>query len=113
MAPPPIAETNSGPNARAGFSDAPVTGPTTMMIATTTPPMTMPAKSPGERASTIPRIANISMNVPMPSAKIAEPHDVVSSLNEVWPMPRSMPVWANIAQIAERAEHGADDLRAQ
>ena len=87
MVPPPSAVTNSGPKARAGFSDAPVTGPTTMMIAITTPPMTMPAKSPGERASTIPRIASISMKVPMPSAKIAEPHVVVSSLNEVCPRP--------------------------
>ena len=31
--PLPIAETSSGPKARAGFSDAPVIGPTTMMIA--------------------------------------------------------------------------------
>ena len=69
--PSPIAETSSGPNARAGFSDAPVIGPTIMMIAITTPPITRPARSPGERVSTIPRIANISMNVPMPSAKIA------------------------------------------
>ena len=73
VVPPPIARTSSGPNARAGFSDAAVIGPMTMMIATTTPPMTMPAKSPGERASTIPRIANIRMPVPMNSAKIAEP----------------------------------------
>ena len=48
------AETSSGPKARAGFSEAPVTGPTTMMIATTTPPMTSPARSPGERASNSP-----------------------------------------------------------
>ena len=47
-----------------------------MMIATTAPPMTMPAKSPGERQSTIPKIASISMNVPMPSAKIADAHVV-------------------------------------
>ena len=45
------------------LDDAPVTGPMTMMIATTTPPITMPAKSPGERASTIPRIASISTHV--------------------------------------------------
>ena len=63
----------SGPNARAGLSEAPVIGPTTMMIAMTTPPITMPAKSPGERESTIPRIANMRMAVPMPSAKIAAP----------------------------------------
>ena len=43
----------------------------TMMIATTTPPMTMPASSLGDFESTIPRIANMSMKVPMPSAKIA------------------------------------------
>ena len=99
MVPPPIAVTSSGPKARAGFSEAPVTGPTTMMIATTTPPMTRPAKSPGERASTIPMMASISMNVPMPSAKIAEAHVVDSSLNEVCPSPRSTPVLANSAQM--------------
>ena len=70
-----------------------------MMIATTTPPMIRPAKSPGERESTMPRIAYISMNVPMPSAKIAEAQVVVSSLNEVWPMPRSMALWENSAQM--------------
>ena len=52
-----------------------VTGPTTMMIATTTPPITMPAKSPGERESTIPRMANMRMPVPMNSAKIAAPQE--------------------------------------
>ena len=75
-------------------------GPTTMMIATTTPPITRPAKSPGERESTMPRIANMSMNVPMPSAKIAEAQVTVSSLNEVWPMPRSTPARAKTAQMA-------------
>ena len=100
MTPPPIAETSSGPNARAGFSEAPVIGPMTMMIATTAPPMTMPACSFGDRLSTMPRIASMSMNVPMPSAKMADAHVVVSSLNEVWPIPRSMPDWANTAQIA-------------
>ena len=35
----------------------------------------------------------------MPSAKIAEAHVVVSSLNDVWPMPRSMPAWQNTAQM--------------
>jgi hypothetical protein len=94
-----MAETSSGPNARAGFSDAPVIGPITMMIATTAPPITMPAKSPGDRVSTIPRIANMRMNVPIPSAKIAEAQVVVSWLKDVWPMPRSMPVWENTAQI--------------
>jgi hypothetical protein len=44
-----------------------------MMIATTTPPITRPAKSPGDRASTMPRIANMRIAVPMNSAKIAEP----------------------------------------
>ena len=71
MTPPPKAETSSGPNARAGFSEAPVIGPMTMMIAITTPPITMPARSFGDFESTIPRIANMSMKVPMPSAKIA------------------------------------------
>src|SRR5437867_523630 len=37
-----MAATSSGPNARAGFSEAPVTGPATMMIAITTAPMTIP-----------------------------------------------------------------------
>ena len=41
----------------------------------------------------------MSMNVPMPSAKIAEPHVVVSSLNEVWPSPSSTPVPVNSAQM--------------
>ena len=39
------------------------------------------------------------MNVPMPSAKIADAHVVVSSLNDVCPIPRSMPLWANSAQM--------------
>ena len=74
-------------------------GPISMMIATSAPPMTMPACSVGDRVSTMPMIASISRNVPMPSAKIADAHDVLSSLNEVWPMPRSMPDCANTAQI--------------
>ena len=72
----------------------------TMMIATTTPPMTMPAKSPGERESTIPRIANMSKAVPMPSAKMADAHGVDAWLKDVCPIPRSMPVCAKTAQIA-------------
>ena len=72
VTPPPKAETSSGPKARAGFSEAPVIGPMTMMIAIDD----AADHDAGEvvRAtceSTIPRIANISMNVPMPSAKIA------------------------------------------
>jgi hypothetical protein len=59
----------------------------------------MPAKSPGDRESTIPRIANIRMNVPMPSAKIAWAHVAVSSLKLVWPMPRSMAWEAKMAQM--------------
>ena len=86
-------------------------GPTTMMIAMTTPPITRPAKSPGERESTIPRIANIRMNVPMPSAKIADAQVVVSSLNDVWPIPRSIAGLGEHGPDPERAEHGADDLR--
>jgi hypothetical protein len=100
VAPLPIADTSSGPNARAGLSEAPVIGPTIMMIATTTPPITIPAKSPGERESTMPRIANMSMKVPMPSAKIADPQGTVSWLNEVWPMPRSIAPCEKTAQIA-------------
>ena len=53
------------------------------------------------------------MKVPMPSAKIAEAHVVVSSLKDVWPIPRSIPAWVKTAQMPKRAEHGADDLRAQ
>ena len=74
-------------------------GPTIMMIATTTPPMTMPARSLGERESTMPRIANISMNVPIPSAKIAWAQVLASWLNEVMPMPRSIALCANTAQM--------------
>ncbi len=73
VVPPAIVAATAGPIARAGLSEAAVMGPRTMMIATTTPPMTRPAKSPGERASTIPRIANMRSAVPMNSAKIAEP----------------------------------------
>jgi hypothetical protein len=98
--PLPIAEISSGPNARAGFSDAPVIGPTIMMIAMTTPPMTRPARSPGARGSTIPRIANINMNVPIPSQKIACAHVAASGLNDVIPIPRSIALWAKTAQIA-------------
>jgi hypothetical protein len=71
-----------------------------MMIAITTPPMTRPARSLGERESTIPRIANISMNVPIPSLKIAWVQVVASSLNEVIPIPRSIALCANTAQMA-------------
>jgi hypothetical protein len=97
VSPPPSAETSSGPKARAGFSDAPVIGPTTMMIATTTPPITMPAKSPGERVSTIPRIANKRMKVPRPSANAAEAQLVDAESNDVCPMPKSIPVLATFA----------------
>jgi hypothetical protein len=48
----------------------------------------------------MPRMANMSMNVPMPSAKIADPQGTVSSLNEVWPIPRSMAECEKTAQIA-------------
>jgi hypothetical protein len=71
-----------------------------MMIPTTTPPITRPARSLGERLSTMPRIANISMNVPMPSAKIAAPQAVVDWSNDVCPMPRSIAECANTAQMA-------------
>ena len=40
------------------------------------------------------------MNVPMPSPKIAWAQVVVSSLNDVCPMPRSIAVCANTAQMA-------------
>ena len=52
-------ETSSGPSARAGLIEAFVSGPTVMMIATTTRPMTSPAQPSGERVSTMPRIVNM------------------------------------------------------
>ena len=39
------------------------------------------------------------MNVPMPSAKIADAHVVASWLKDVWPMPSVMPVWEKSAQM--------------
>jgi hypothetical protein len=56
-----------------------------------------------------PRIANISMNVPMPSAKIADP-GVVSSLNDVRPSQVDAGR-ANTAQMPSAPMHAADDLR--
>ena len=99
VSPPANVAASAGPIARAGLSDAAVIGPSTMMIATTTPPITRPAKSPGERASTIPRIANIRSPVPMNSAKMAEPQLYVSSLKDACPRPMSTPVCVNSAQI--------------
>src|ERR1700756_3757676 len=74
--PPGIVVTKRGPIARAGFSDAFVTGPTVMMIPTTTRPITSPAQPSGERESTMPRIVNSRIAVPIPSISMAEPQVV-------------------------------------
>jgi hypothetical protein len=58
------------------LSDAFVIGPTVMMIATITRPITRPAKPCGERASTMPRIVKSRMAVPRASMKIADPQAV-------------------------------------
>jgi hypothetical protein len=62
-------------------------------------------------ASTIPRIASMSMNVPMPSAKIAEPQVVVSSLKRGLAHAEVDAGLREERPDRERAEHGADDLR--
>ena len=85
--PPWIVVTKSGPIARAGFSDAFVTGPTVMMIATTTRPITSPAQPSGERVSTMPRIVNSRIPVPMASISIAEPQLVVEWSKWTTPKP--------------------------
>src|SRR5678815_2923608 len=85
--PPWIVVTNSGPIARAGFSDAFVTGPTVMMIPTTTRPITSPAQPSGERVSTMPRIVNSRIAVPIASINIAEPQVVVEPLKCTTPNP--------------------------
>ena len=77
----------SGPIARAGLSDAFVTGPTVMMIATITRPITRPAQPSGERVSTMPRIVNSRIAVPSASMNIAEPHAVVAWLKWTTPKP--------------------------
>jgi hypothetical protein len=85
--PPCTVVTNNGPIARAGFSDAFVTGPTVMMIATITSPITRPAQPSGERVSTIPMIVKSRMPVPIASISIAEAHVVVEPLKCTTPKP--------------------------
>ncbi len=95
-------ETSSGPSARAGLIEALVSGPTVMMIATTTRPMTRPAQPSGERVSTMPRMVNMRIPVARASTNIAEPQAVTSLLKSTTPKPepKSKTRLPNDAQIA-------------
>ena len=79
--------TNSGPSWRAGLIEAFVTGPTVMMMATTTRPITSPAQPSGERVSTMPSTVNMRIAVPRASMNIADPQLVVAWLKLATPNP--------------------------
>src|SRR5581483_57139 len=72
---------------RAELIEAFVTGPTVMMIATTTRPITSPAQPSGERLSTIPSTVNMRIPVASASMNIAEPQLVVAWLKFTTPKP--------------------------
>ena len=79
--------TNSGPNARAGFVDAFVTGPIVTMIAASERPITSPATACGERLSIAPSTTKTRMPAASASASIAEAQLVVAPSKLTTPNP--------------------------
>jgi len=79
--------TNSGPNARAGFVDAFVTGPIVTMIAASESPITSPATACGERRSIAPSTMKTRIPAASASASIAEPQLVTARSKLTTPNP--------------------------
>jgi len=101
--PPDSASTSSGPNVRAGFSDAPVAGPMARTAAASARPMPSPAKPTGTRSRTA-RLytALTSRKVPMISA-ISAPTNGTPPATCVAPRPASRPSLPNTAHSSNTA----------
>ena len=84
-----MAVASTGPSERAGLSEAPVTGPKTMIAHVTERPIMSPAQPPGARRSTArAMIAVTSRNVPAASVTTPRPNETPSA-SAFCPVPTS------------------------